>query len=99
MALNLSSVVRASLQQAIVAEEREQPSVRVLDPPRHPGWKSKPKRILILLEVFLLAFISLFGFLVARENIREVIDRRPDMWEPWRKLFEEIKKDFSFRRK
>lgn len=99
MALKLTNSVKISLQQAIVTEEREQPSVRVLDPPRHPGWKSKPKRILILLEVFLLAFISLFGFLVARENIREVIERKPDMWEPWRRLFEDIKRDFSFRKK
>lgn len=99
MALKLANTVKMSLQQAIVAEEREQPSVRVLDPPRHPGWKSKPKRILILLEVFLLAFISLFGFLVARENIRDVIEKRPDQWEPWRKLFKEIRRDFSFRKK
>ncbi len=99
MALKLTNSIKLNLQQVIVAEEREQPSVRVLDPPRHPGWKSKPKRIFILLEVFLLAFISLFGFLVARENIREVIERRPDLWEQWRKLFEEIRKDFSFRKK
>jgi hypothetical protein len=51
------------------------------------------------MEVFLLAFISLFGFLVARENIREVKERRPDLWNPWRKLFEEIRRDFSFRKK
>jgi len=99
MALTLSGVVRASLQQAIVAEHREQPSVRVLDPPRHPGWKSKPKRILILLEVFLLSFISLFGFLIARENILETKEKKPELWEPWRKLFAEIRKDFSFRKK
>ncbi len=99
MALSLSGMVRASLQQAIVAEHREQTSIRVLDPPRHPGWKSKPKRIYILLEVFLLSFILLFGFLVARENILETRKKKPELWEPWRKLFAEIRKDFSFRKK
>ncbi len=99
MALRLSTVVLSSLQQAIVAEVSEQQSIRILDPPRHPGWKSKPKKILILLEVFLLAFISLFSFLIARENIRGVKQHKPEQWEPWRKLFEEIRKDFTFRRR
>lgn len=99
MALRLTNSVKISLQEVTVAENRENTHIRVLDPPSHPGWKSKPKRILILMEVFLLAFISLFGFLVARENIREVKERRPDLWNPWRKLFEEIRRDFSFRKK
>jgi uncharacterized protein involved in exopolysaccharide biosynthesis len=98
-ALRLSNTVKTSLQEVIASESRECTHVRVLDPPKHPGWKSKPKRILILLEVFLLAFTSLFGFLIARENIREVREKRPDLWNPWRKLFEEIRRDFSFRKK
>ncbi len=99
MALRLTNTVGLSLQEAISSESREQTHIRVLDPPRHPGWKSKPKRILILIEVFLLAFISLFGFLIARENIRDIKKKRPGQWEPWRKLFEEIRRDFSFRRR
>ncbi|MEN8208987.1 MAG: Wzz/FepE/Etk N-terminal domain-containing protein [Candidatus Fermentibacteria bacterium] len=99
MALRLAAGAEMSLQQAIVAEGREQQSIRVLDPPRHPGWKSKPKRSLIWLEVFALAFISLFGFLIARENIRNSQKRSPEEWEPWRRLFEEIRREFSFRRK
>ena len=99
MTLRMSAGASLSLQQAVVAEGREQQSIRVLDPPRHPGWKSKPKRGLILLEVFLLSFISLFGFLIARENLRDVKKKKPEQWEPWRKLFEEIRGDVSFRRK
>jgi uncharacterized protein involved in exopolysaccharide biosynthesis len=99
MALRMSAGANLSLQQAVVAEGREQQSIRVLDPPRHPGWKSKPKRSLILLEVFLLAFISLFAFLIARENFRDVRKKNPEQWEPWRKLFEEMRRDISFRRK
>ena len=99
MTLRMSAGASLSYQQAVVAEGREQQSIRVLDPPRHPGWKSKPKRSLIWLEVFLLAFISLFGFLIARENIRDVIKKHPLQWEPWRKLLEEIRRDVSFRRK
>ncbi|RKZ07526.1 hypothetical protein DRQ25_11350 [Candidatus Fermentibacteria bacterium] len=99
MTLRMSAGASLSYQQAVVAEGREQQSIRVLDPPRHPGWKSKPKRSLIWLEVFLLAFISLFGFLIARENIRDVMKKRPLQWEPWRKLLEEIRREVSFRRK
>ena len=99
MTLRMSAGASLSYQQALVAEGREQQSIRVLDPPRHPGWKSKPKRSLIWMEVFLLAFVSLFGFLIARENIRDVISKHPLQWEPWRKLLEEIRRDISFRRK
>ncbi|MCK4807303.1 MAG: hypothetical protein KAT09_06640 [Candidatus Aegiribacteria sp.] len=99
MALMLTNTIQLSLQEVIASENREQIHIRVLDPPRHPGWKSKPKKIFILLEVFLLAFISLFGFLIARENIRDIKKKRPELWEPWRKLFEEIGRDFSFRRR
>ena len=99
MALRLSVGANMSLQQAIVAEGREQQSIRVLDPPSHPGWKNKPKRSYIIPEVFLLAFLSLFGFLIARESIRDVIKEHPQQWEPWRKLLEEIRRDISFRRK
>ncbi len=99
MALRLSAGASMSLQQAVVAEGREQQSIRVLDPPSHPGWKSKPKRSYIILEVFLLAFISLFGFLIVRENVRDVMKKHPQQWEPWRKLLEEIRRDISFRRK
>jgi len=99
MTQRMSAGASLSYQQALVAEGREQQPIRVLDPPRHPGWKSKPKRSLIWLEVFLLAFVSLFGFLIARENIRDVISKHPLQWEPWRKLLEEIRRDISFRRK
>ena len=99
MALRLSAGASMSLQQAIVAEGREQQSIRVLDPPSHPGWKSKPKRSYIILEVFILAFLSLFGFLIVRENVRDVMKKHPQQWEPWRKLLEEIRRDVSFRRK
>lgn len=99
MTLRMSAGASLSYQQAVVAEGREQQSIRVLDPPSHPGWKSKPKRSYIILEVFLLAFISLFGFLIARENVRDLMKKRPQQWEPWRKLLGEIRRDISFRRK
>ena len=99
MALMLTNTINMSLQEVISSENREQTHIRVLDPPRHPGWKSKPKRGLILLEVFLLAFVSLFAFLIARENIRNLKMKKPEQWEPWRRLLKEIRKDFSFRRR
>jgi len=98
-ALTFSNAIDISLQEAVASENREQAPIRVLDPPRHPGWKSKPKKSLILIEAFLLAFIFLFGFLVARENVREARRKNPEQWTPWQKLFDEIRGDFSFRRR
>ena len=99
MSLQVLGAVKASLQEAIAAENREQAPVRVLDRPSHPGWKSKPKKLFIWLEVFVLAFFGLFAYLVARENVREVKKNNPKQWEPWRKLLNEIKGDFTFRKK
>lgn len=98
MTLELTSAVHISLQQAIVEENREQPSVRILDPPRHPGWKSRPKKLYIWLEVFAVAFVFLFGFLVIRENIHVAKMEKPDEWQAWQKLFSEIRRDLRFRK-
>jgi uncharacterized protein involved in exopolysaccharide biosynthesis len=99
MYLQITNAVRISLQEAIAAEERQQTHIRVLDPPRHPGWKSKPKKSLIWMEVFLLAFVSLFAFIVARENIRRVKREKPELWEPWNRMISDIKREITFRRK
>ena len=99
MSLQITNAVKISLQEAIAAEERQQTHIRVLDPPRHPGWKSRPKKILIWIEVFLIAFVGLFSFLVARENLRRVRSENPELWEPWRKLIEDMKREFSFRKR
>lgn len=99
MSLQITNAVKISLQEAIAAEERQQTHIRVLDPPRHPGWKSKPKKSLIWIEVFLLAFVSLFAFLVARENIRAVRQKNPELWEPWNRLLNDIKRELRFGRK
>ena len=97
MALELATIVEVSLQQAIVEENRDQPAVRVLDPPRHPGWKSRPKRIYIWVEVFILAFVGLFGFLIMRENYLLMRKERPEEWQRWNGLLSDIKGDFSRR--
>jgi uncharacterized protein involved in exopolysaccharide biosynthesis len=99
MYLQVSSAVKISLQEAIAAEERQQTHLRVLDPPEHPGWKSRPKKSLIWMEVFLLAFLSLFCYIVARENIRRLKKEAPEKWEPWDKLLSEIKREVTFGRK
>ncbi|MCD4848741.1 MAG: hypothetical protein K8R76_11210, partial [Candidatus Aegiribacteria sp.] len=98
MALELTSAIHISLQQAIADENRENPSVRVLDPPRHPGWKSRPKKLYIWIEVFAVAFIFLFGFLIVRENIHSLKMEKPEEWQVWQKLFREIRRDLKFRK-
>lgn len=99
MALELTSAIHISLQQAIVDENRENPAVRVLDPPRHPGWKSRPRKLYIWIEVFAVAFIFLFGFLIARENIHAMKMEKPEEWQVWQKLFREIRRDLKFRKR
>ncbi len=98
MALELTSAIHISLQQAIVDENRENPSVRVLDPPKHPGWKSRPKKLYIWIEIFAVAFVFLFGFLIARENIQSLKMEKPEEWQIWQKLFREIRRDLRFRK-
>lgn len=98
MALELTSAIHISLQQAIVDENRENPSVRVLDPPKHPGWKSRPKKLFIWIEIFAVAFVFLFGFLIARENIQSLKMEKPEEWQIWQKLFREIRRDLRFRK-
>ncbi|MCK5065288.1 MAG: hypothetical protein KAQ97_08395, partial [Candidatus Fermentibacteraceae bacterium] len=99
MALELTSAIRISLQQAIVEENRENPPVRVLDPPRHPGWKSRPKKLYIWIEVFAVAFIFLFGYLIVRENINALKMEKPEEWRTWQNLFSEIRRDLRFRKR
>lgn len=99
MSLQITNAVKISLQEAVAAQERQQTHIRVLDPPRHPGWKSKPKKSLIWIEVFLIAFVGIFFFIIARENLRSVQREKPELWEPWRKLLSDIRSELTFRRK
>ncbi len=99
MLLQVVSVLKVSLYEAIAAEARQQTRIRVLDPPKHPGWKSKPKKLFIWLEVFLLAFVGLFGYLLARENISRMRYENPSQWEPWDKLIRDIRREVFFWKK
>lgn len=99
MALQLSTALRLSLEQARVEERREGGSIRLLDAPSHPGWKSKPKKLLIWLEVFGVALALLLTFLFARENVRQMREDRPEAWSKWGQLFSEIGRDFAFARR
>lgn len=94
-ALELSGILNVTLQQAIVEEQKVQPAVRVLDPPRHPGWKSKPKKLYIWLEVFFVAFILLYAYLLMRENFRILKQENPEAYKDWDKLITDMKSDLK----
>ncbi len=94
-ALELSSLLDVSLQQAIAEEQKEQPAVRVLDPPRHPGWKSKPKKLYIWLEVFFVAFILLYAYLLMCENLRIMKQENPEAYKDWDNLISDMKGDLK----
>ncbi len=96
MALQLSGALRLSLQQSLVEEGRRESTVRLLDPPGHPGWKSRPKKLLIWVEVFGVAVALLLSFVFIRENIHESRRIDPAGWEKWDTLLSEIRREFSF---
>lgn len=98
-ALELSGILNVSLQQAIVEEQKVQPAVRILDPPRHPGWKSKPKKLYIWLEVFFGAFVILYAYLLMRENLRIQKQENPQAYKDWDKLMTEMKSDLRKKKK
>lgn len=95
-ALVLSSTLRASLQQTAVEERRQDRGVRTLDPPGHPGWKSRPKRIIIWLEVFGAALVLLLTFVFVRERVWQFRATRPEEWKEWSALLGDLKKDLAF---
>lgn len=95
-ALVLSSTLRASLQQTAVEERRQDRGVRTLDPPGHPGWKSKPKRIIIWLEVFGAALVLLLTFVFIRERVWQFRATHPEDWAEWSVLLGDLRKDLAF---
>jgi uncharacterized protein involved in exopolysaccharide biosynthesis len=94
IALQMSAMLRVQLEQALVQESITEQTIRILDPPLHPGWKSKPKKLYIWIEVFLLSVFFLFAYVIARSRIREMKQTRPDDWKPWEKLLGEMRNDF-----
>ncbi|PIE52867.1 hypothetical protein CSA37_04285 [Candidatus Fermentibacteria bacterium] len=98
MNLRMASALELQVIQARIQEENISSSLRILDPPRHPGWKSKPKRLYIWIEVFLVSFILLSAFLFTREKWYELRENDPETWNKWNTLFEEIRRELKFRK-
>ncbi len=94
MHLKMVSALEIQLEQALVQEQNINSSIRILDPPRHPGWKSKPKRLYIWAETFILAFLLICAFLFSRERMLELKRENPQLWDKWNQLFTEMKGDF-----
>jgi uncharacterized protein involved in exopolysaccharide biosynthesis len=99
MAQRLYSTLKVSYQDALLQESEPQRAVRVLDPPRHPGWKSKPKKLYIWIEVFVLTLLAVVFFLLLRERIRFFKRDNPENWSRWEGLFADVKSDLLFWRR
>jgi capsule polysaccharide export protein KpsE/RkpR len=99
ISLTMSNMLRIQLEQAIVQETMVEETIRILDPPGHPGWKSKPKRLYIWIEVFLVASFFLVGYVQAKYRISEMKRERPEAWGPWGKLLKDIGGDFKRKRR
>lgn len=96
MAQRMHSMLTLNYQQAMVEESRAESNVRLLDPPRHPGWKSKPKKLYIWLEVFAATLLLVIAYLFIRERVRQLQEERPEVWSRWAELGNEIKSDLQF---
>ncbi len=94
MNLKMVTALEVQVEQAVVQEQNITSSIRILDPPRHPGWKSKPKRLYIWAETFILAFLFICMFLFSRERMLDLKRNKPQVWEKWNQLFTEMKGDF-----
>jgi len=99
MQLKLSAALELQVEQAIIQEENIQSSLRILDPPSHPGWKSKPKRLYIWIEVFLATTVILAVFLFSRERWYQLQIENPEAWNKWNDLMQDMRKDFRKKKK
>ncbi len=99
MAQKMHSLLILNYNQALLEESRTESNVRLLDPPRHPGWKSKPKKLYIWLEIFALTLLFVVGYLLIRERMRQLQVDRPEVWSRWAELGREIRSDLMFWKK
>ncbi len=95
MQLKMTTALQLQLEQALIQEENIESSLRILDPPRHPGWKSKPKRLYIWIEVLLLTMVFISAFLYSKERWLILCKEDPEAWNKWNELKQEIKGDFK----
>lgn len=95
MHLKMAAALELQVEQALIQEANVKSSIRLLDPPRHPGWKSKPKKLYIWIEVFLAASILLGAFIFSREKMLALKEEKPEVWAKWDEMFRDIRGDFK----
>jgi uncharacterized protein involved in exopolysaccharide biosynthesis len=74
---SIFEVLTQQYELAKVAEAKETPSVKVLDPPNIPERKSFPPRLLIMTIGMMFAFVLAVVWVVARARWQEVDSQRP----------------------
>ncbi len=99
MQLRMSTALELQVDQSLAQEQDIASSLRILDPPRHPGWKSKPKRLFIWIEVFALTLVFIAIFLFTREKWYQLEKEKPEEWAKWNNLKLEIQGDFKRKKK
>lgn len=92
--LKLVSMLSVSLQQLRAQEASLPSSIRILDSPEDPGWKSKPKKLLIWIEVFAATLFLLCCYLLARERWHELRTEKPETWNRWNDILNDVRADF-----
>lgn len=93
MQLKMVTALQLQVEQALVQEQNITSSLRILDPPRHPGWKSGPKKLIIWVEVFIFTTLLLCAFVFSREKWYMLKEKDPEAWAKWDDLFKEMRSD------
>lgn len=96
--LRLVSSLNITRDNLLVKQTVVHSTLRILDVPRHPGWKSRPKKLMIWILFFVGTSFLLCCYLLARERWHELKTEKPEAWNRWNHLLKEVRKDFSRKR-
>ena len=86
----ISEFLRQQFEQYRIQEERDTPTVYVLDPARPADRKHHPKRSILCISATLLAFGVSLGFALACEALARVRSTQPETFERIRVLAREV---------
>lgn len=86
-------------EQAKIEEAKETPSLQVLDHPRVPLRKAKPKRAIIVIVAALFSLVLSSLYVFAKEFMNNVMIQNSQSSERMRWIRDQMKSDFNFFRK
>lgn len=68
-------------EKARLEEAKDIPNLQLLDYPQVPEWKSKPKRVYIVIAITFLYLVLLFGYLLTHQKLILLAETNPDKYQ------------------